>query len=88
MSNENDDEPDLPCGCRSEYEHHEFAYWIMCPVHEGAEDLLAACKAVLAELDEQNAEEGMALTLSEKAEWLTPGFRAMVAAVKKCEGSK
>ena len=50
-----------------------------------APDLLAACETILRELDEQNAQEGMALTLSEKAEWLTPGFRAMVAAVKKAK---
>ena len=48
-----------------------------------APDLLAACETILAECDERNAQEGMALTLSEKAEWLTPGFRAMIAAVKK-----
>ena len=52
-----------------------------------APDLLAACETILAELEEQNAQEGMALTITEKAEWLTPGLRAMVAAIRsaKCK---
>ena len=47
------------------------------------DELLKVCVDLLRELEERNAEEGMALTLSEKAEWMTPGFRAMLAAVKK-----
>ena len=46
---------------------------------------LAASQMVLAELEEQNAQEGMALTITEKAEWLTPGLRAMVAAIRNAK---
>jgi hypothetical protein len=49
------------------------------------DELLAACKLVIAECDEMNAQEGLALDLSEKSEWTTAGYRAMVAAVKKAK---
>jgi hypothetical protein len=45
--------------------------------------LLDACRKVVAELEERNAEEGMALNLTEKAEFLTPGFQAMLKAIRE-----
>lgn len=48
-------------------------------------DLLAACEAVIAEFEEQNAQEGLTLAFTDSSEYLTVGFRAMVAAVKKAK---
>ena len=73
----------MPEDPRDYYGHWSSAHLALKARTLERNELLAICKQVLAELEERNAEEGMALTLSEKAEWLTPGFRAMVAAVKK-----
>ena len=76
----------LPCHCWQNPQHPCFHR----PAEAAYEDLvlerdalLAAGEVILAELEERNAQEGMALTISEKAEWLTPGFQMLVAAVKK-----
>ena len=48
-------------------------------------ELRDACETVIAELEDRNKKEGMILTVVEKAEWLTPGFRAMLKAVRGIE---
>ena len=67
-----------PEGCRCKVD-------LACACHVYAADLLAACEAVIAELEEQNAQEGLSLAFTDSAEYLTVGFRAMVAAVKKAK---
>ena len=46
------------------------------------DDLLAACRLMVDEIKECNADEGLDLAMNDKAEWLTPGFRAMLKCLK------